>query len=553
MPVRVEMDRVQGEASSGKKLFQLAEELGVRIPTSCLGRGRCRECMVEVTEGRDLLSEPTEAESHLEGSEIPLRLSCQAEVVGSSGLVSCHTLRRGALRIQETADGLPGSSSARDVDPAVTRDGDSILLDGQEIEKGSGPLLGVAVDLGTTTVVVRLHDLESGELVAHYSFENPQRFGGSDVLARVSFDAKHPGGLLRRTLLGYLAHALDSLPCQLTDIYEVAVAGNTVMRDMLFGLDVQPIGVMPYRSTTESDVHEGTRTTTSIVLEGAKSGLPIHPRGRVYGLPLVGSHVGADTAACLLAVDIFHEDRLVLMMDIGTNTEVVIGRKGKIHAASCPAGPAFEGGVLHCGMPGLEGAVERVKILPDGSFELEVIGEGAPQGICGSGLVDLAGELLRTGRMNRLGRLGDDETQVTLDDGGQVFLTEEDLSYIAQAKAANAAGLHLVHKNYGVSLDDVDVLYLAGGFARHLDLDASRRIGLIPDLPNSKIVQVGNAALEGCSRALLSVKMRKELERSVLSIEHVELETFEDFFHYFAEGIQFAPLSSPGQEEESSS
>jgi len=549
MAARVELDRVGTEAPRGARLFALAEELGVRVPTSCLGRGRCRECMVEVTEGADLLSPPTEAEEHLAGSDTPLRLSCQAEVTGSEGLIRCHTLRRGSLRIQEAAEGLsdrPGTPDA-----AVTREGDSILLDGEEIDRGDGPLLGVAVDLGTTTVVCRLHDLESGEELACSSFENPQRFGGSDVLARVSYDAKHPGSLLRRTLLGYMGHALDSFPCEAGDIYEVAVAGNTVMRDMLFGLDVQPIGVMPYRSTTESELREGDRSTTSLAVEGKRSGLPIHPRGRLYGLPLVASHVGADTAACLLAVGLYEAERLTLLMDIGTNTEVVLGRRGKIHTASCPAGPAFEGGLLSCGMPGLTGAVERVRLSSEGEFLLDVIDDEAPLGICGSGLVDLTSELLRTGRMNRLGRLADDEDRVTLDEGGRVFLTEMDLSYLAQAKAANAAGLHLIHQSYGARLEDVDVLYLAGGFARHLDLDAARRIGLIPDLPDDRIVQVGNAALEGCSRALLSVTARGELEQAVLPIEHVELETFDEFFHFFAEGIQFAPLVSSGGESTS--
>ena len=268
----------------------------------------------------------------------------------------------------------------------------------------------------------------------------------------------------------------------------------------------------------------------------------MHPRGRVVGLPLVSGHVGADAAACLLAIDLAREERLVALMDIGTNTELIVGNRHRILAASCPAGPAFEGGAISCGMPALDGAIERIALGSSGAVETTVIGDEPAEGICGSGLVDLLGELRRTEGMNVLGRLHGGDGRFTVDQTRGLSLLESDISQLAQAKGANVAGLRIVLERYGVKGDDLERFYLAGGFARHIDVAAARRIGLIPDLPDEKIVQVGNAAIEGATIALLSRARRAELEALVTRIEHVELETDPDFFDHFAFGCQFRPL-----------
>src|SRR5262249_42420784 len=200
------------------------------------------------------------------------------------------------------------------------------------------------------------------------------------------------------------------------------------------------------------------------------------------GLPLTSGHVGAAAAACMSAADLAHEDRLVAIMDIGTNTELLLGNRHRILAASCPAGPAFEGGAIACGMPGLDGAIEDVALDDDGTFRVGVIGGGPAEGICGSGLVDLLSELLRTGRMNAMGRFEDGLERVTLDAQRGIYFFEQDVNELAQAKGANIAGLQVVFSEYGVQFGDVEVFYLAGGFGRHLKKPASKRIGLIPNL-----------------------------------------------------------------------
>lgn len=524
----------------GRSLFDLAESLGVRVPTSCLTNGKCKECVVEITSGGDALSPPTPAEAHLSGR---FRLSCQASIVTAEGHVVGHTMRRGRMRIEHRA----ATGRAFALDPAVTREGERVLLDGHEIARSTAPMHGLAIDLGTTTVVIRLFDLETGEEIADASFENPQRFGGSEVMSRIRYDSDHPGKLLRRTLAGYLTHAIQDLPVDPATIYEVVVVGNSTMRDLFFRQSVYSIGQTPYRSITEIDVLEGRRATTVLTDTGRRCLLPVHPRARVYGGPIISGHVGADAAACMLAVDLAHEDRLVAVMDIGTNTELLVGNRHRILAASCPAGPAFEGGAIACGMPALDGAIEGVSIGPDGHVVLRVIGDGPAQGLCGSGLIAALGELRRTGRMNEMGRFTDGAERFDLDAAQDVYLHERDVNELAQAKGANVAGLRAVFSEYGARLEDIDVFYLAGGFGRHIDVEAAKRIGLIPNLPSERIVRLGNAAIEGASAALLSLERRRELEETVRRVEHCRLEAHPNFFDFFVFGCQFTPVDAASE------
>jgi uncharacterized 2Fe-2S/4Fe-4S cluster protein (DUF4445 family) len=532
----VVIDGVAGTAPVGRSLFECAGELGVHVPTSCHGQGRCRECLVEIEAGSELLSAPAVQEAHLEGR---FRLACRTRLA-AVGEVRCHTLRRGSLRIETASTDL--GDGPTDLDPAVTRDGRHVLVDGAAIATADGPLHGLAVDLGTTTVALRLYDLESGRLLATQSFENPQRFGGSNVLSRIHYDGRHRGRLLQRTLLAYLAHAIRSLPADPHTIYELVVAANPTMRDLLFGLDVQALGVLPFRSVTEEGVLAGRVATTSLATTAHRLRLPVHPEARVYGLPLVGSHVGADAAACLLATGLASGSGLRALLDIGTNTEVFLGNGERLLAASCPAGPAFEGGGVVCGMPALDGAVEHVWRREDGTWVLQTVNGAPPAGICGSGLVDLLAELRRTGTMNRLGRFDEPGGRIVVDEECRVWLGEPDVAELAQAKGANAAGLRVLADVYGAGLDRIERLYLAGAFAQHVDVEAACRIGLIPDLPRDRIVKVGNAALHGASLALLSVRRRAGLEQIVRRVELVRLEAHPHFFDYFVQGCQFLPF-----------
>ena len=543
MTLQLHIDNKSSQVQPGTSLFEYADSLGVLVPTSCKKQGKCKECLVEVTEGLEYLSDRGPEESHLRDG---FRLSCRAKVVAPSGVVRCHTMRRGEMRIERHAINLPVSHQRLKPDPCVTRIGDRIFMDGEEIDQSNGPIYGVAADLGTTTVVIRLLNLETGEVVADSSFENPQRFGGSEVMSRIQYDTEHDGKILQKTLAGYVRHAIEGFNVDPRAIYEMVIVGNSTMRDLFFRLDVYPIGQNPYRSVTELELHAGSRKTTSLTARGARLLLRMNPKGRVYGLPIISGHVGADAAACMLAMDMANEDRTVAIMDIGTNTELILGNRHKIFAASCPAGPAFEGGKISSGMPGLPGAIEKVRMHDDGSVTCQVISGRSAEGICGSGLVDTLSELLRTGRMNSLGRFEGPEKHFVLatTEDGTVSVNESDINELAQAKGANVAGLHVVFNRYGIRFDDLDIFYLAGGFGRNLDVRSSRRIGLIPNIDESKIVHVGNAAIEGACIALLSRTKRSELEELVSRVTHCRLETDPEFFNYFVEGCQFNPVES---------
>jgi uncharacterized 2Fe-2S/4Fe-4S cluster protein (DUF4445 family) len=550
MSVELYFNNQKFNVEKGSSLFDYAESFGIRVPTSCQKQGKCKECLVEILEGMEYLSEPVQKESHLNGN---FRLSCRTNIIADSGTIRCNMMRRGRMKIEKKALHFSYNDKKLKIDPAVTRDGDRILMDGKEIDRSNSPIYGLAVDLGTTTIVVRLINLETGQLVADSSFENPQRFGGSDIMARIYYDTEHKGKLLQRTLAGYLSHIIEEFPVDPENIYEVVIAGNSTMRDLFFRLNVYSIGQNPYRSITEIEMLDGKRITTSLTGLPKRLQLPVNPRASIYGLPIISGHVGADTAACMLAVDIANEERLIAIMDIGTNTELILGNKNKILAASCPAGPAFEGGRISCGMPGLPGAIERVRMNSDGTFNISVIDNGDAEGICGSGLIDLLSELLKYKQINHLGRFQqndefhnhiDNKIVLYSNDDREIFVNESDINELAQAKGANVAGLHVVFNRYGVKFEDIDVFYLAGGFGRYLDIDASKRIGLIPNVKDSKILQIGNASIEGASIALLSKSKRIELENLIKKVNHCRLETDPAFFDYFVEGCQFNPVES---------
>jgi uncharacterized 2Fe-2S/4Fe-4S cluster protein (DUF4445 family) len=535
MPTELHIGKLSSLTQRGESVFERAELMGVNIPTSCLKDGKCHECLVEVTAGMELLSPKSLEELTLTGN---FRLACRARIDSTSGHVYCHTLKREQMRIEDAAQHLPASLLGNPLSPAVRIEEGTVLIDGRRIGAGDA-IYGIALDIGTTTVAARLLNLQNGHLVAAAAFENPQRFAGSNVMSRIHYDMLHKGRLQQRTLCGYLCHIIECFPVNPLDIYEIVVAANPAMRDLFFGLNTQTIGQQPFRSITELEQAEGKRTTTSLTTTPKKLQLPVNPSARIFGLPVIRSHVGADAAACLLAIDILNHQHPVLLMDIGTNIELVCGVGAKLYVASCPAGPAFEGGSVSCGMPAMKGAIEKFTIAAEGDLKYTTIHGADPEGICGSGLIDILSELTRTGKISRTGRLLDGSERFEIAPAQNIYLSESDISELAQAKGASSAGIKILLETAGLKLSDLNKVYLAGGFARHLDVGSARNIGLIPDLPAEKFVQVGNAALEGTCIALLSVNHRTQLESIVASATHIPLEQHPAFFDYFVDGCLF--------------
>ena len=524
------------QLTPGKTVFDYADDLAVQVPTSCFRTGQCHECIVEIKRGMDSLRPPNEAEAFLGDN---YRLACQAIVLDIDSDIAFTPLRRTPKILTHTAI---DDDQALELNPRVTHREGTVYYNDEPIDRYRGHLYGLAIDLGTTTVVANLVDLENGETISVSSFENPQRFGGSDVMNRISYDGKFHGEL-RRSLIA----ALNSEIMELCDrhnfvrqeIYEVVVVGNTTMRDIFFKQDVQSIGQKPYKSLIEHEYRDGIRSSTSLTEKTRRLGIRANPKAMVYSLPLIASHVGADVAADLISIDIASRDEIIMLVDVGTNTEVVVGNAERMVAASCPAGPAFEGGGIEYGMPAYPGAIESVKW--DGSqFSYTTIDEETPQGLCGSGLISLLAELRRNDQMSPKGVFAERKQRLMslLPEHGITF-SREDASNLAQAKAANYCGQYIVLRHFGCAPQDITKLFLAGGFANYVNLRDAIEIGFLAPVPESNVVKIGNAAVAGATAVLLSDKKRAEIEGFVSNIEHIELETTPDFFDIFVEGCQF--------------
>ena len=529
------------ELSQDKSLFDLADQVKMRIPTSCGRVGDCHECIVEVSEGLENLSERSEHETFLTE---PYRLACQSKIISLDSDIS-FTPRKRDRKILTNFSG----SNKYDIDHNYQYKNNSLVSinDGEEkIISKSKNFYGLAVDIGTTTVAINLVNLDDGKIIITSSFENPQVFGGSDVMNRISYDSSKFKGELCKSIISSInfeiGEYVKKIKIRRNEIVEAVIVGNATMRDLFFDLDVESIGVRPYKSIIELDYLDNKVDSTEISKYAKEINLRINPNAIVYSPPLIASHIGSDVSAGLISTDFFENNNLKMLIDIGTNTEVVLGTPNRMLAASCPAGPAFEGGEITYGMPGYTGAVEKVDIYED-KFRYKTIGDVEATGICGSGLIDFLSILVKNNLMNPLGKFTSEEDKMFLDNEQDINLSRKDVSSLAQAKAANVCGQALVIKDFGKNILDIENVYLAGGFANYIDIQNAINIGFILDFPLEKIKKIGNSALEGATKLLLSNKLRKNLVKYVNNIDHLELETKSDFFDYFVEGCQFKKIS----------
>ncbi len=532
-----EPDGAQPRGGAARTLFDDADDFALRVPTSCRRTGRCRECVVEVTAGAEHLCAATEAEAFLRP---PFRLACQAAVTTPDASVDFQVVRR-RLRIVVSE---PGSQDAP-IDPKVLVVDGVVRWGDEEIEPVHGGVYGIALDVGTTTVAFELVSLIDGRSIEVVALENPQRFGGSDVMNRISYDSAHRGELrqaVRKAINGELRDLYERTGISRREVYEVVVVGNSTMRDIFFDLDVSTIGQRPYKSVTEVESLEGGLDSTELVRLAWQLGLRVHPKARVWGAPLIASHVGADVAADLVATGLGTREGIEMLVDVGTNTEVVVAAGGRIVAASCPAGPAFEGGEVTYGMQASDGAIESISLAEDGTFGYRTIGDAPPSGLCGSGLIDLIAELRRAGRMSPKGVFADGSYVLDVVPDAGITFSRADASALAQAKAANTVGQWIVLRELGVDPGDVTRLYLAGGFATYVDVTNAIDLGFLAPVRTELVSKVGNASLRGARELLLSTGARDRLAQLVPAIEHVELETAADFFELFVDGCQFKPL-----------
>jgi len=405
---------------------------------------------------------------------------------------------------------------------------------------------GIAVDIGTTTVVVYLVNYSDGSIVDLGMTYNSQMRHGDDVITRIVY-ATEGGGLedLRTAVVNDINDILDPM-CEKNSINRdtidsVVISGNTTMAHLFWGFDPTSIREEPYIPTLN----------TFPKWQAGTAGLKILAQAPVYTVPCVGSYVGGDIVAGVLASRLYLKPEIALFMDIGTNGEIAVGNNEWLMTAACSAGPCFEGSGIRHGMRATEGAIESVKIDPK-TFEptIEVIGNAAPAGICGSGMIDAISELFFSGIIDQRGKfmrdlktdrikIGDEGPEYILHHGElkDIVLTEVDIENVMRAKAAIYAGISIMLKEVGLSLDAVERIYIAGGFGNYLDIDKAIMIGMLPDLPKEKFSFIGNTSIAGAYLCLLSDKMRAEAEDIALKMTYIELSVSRGFMDEYMSAL----------------
>ncbi len=618
----------RGTFAHGTAVLDAARSLGVDVDSVCGGRGLCGRCQVTCAEGEfakhaitskaDHLSPVGEVETRYgarhKNFKAGRRLSCQAKILGdlvidvpAESQMHRQVVRKSAehrditldtgvhlyyVEVRE-ADMLEPTGDAQRLLQALLTEWelpdlqcDSTVLAGLQsalrkgewkvtvaVYKGSRVIAvwpgfkrdayGLAIDIGSTTIAANLINLTNGDVISTDGIMNPQIRFGEDLMSRVSYVLMHPEGAAELTdtvregvneLIATLARDGGVEP---DEIVEVTIAGNPIMHHLFLGLSPVELGMAPFALVTDA----------ALDLTAAELGLEINGGATVYVLPCIAGHVGADAAAMILAEEPHLLEETSLIVDIGTNAEIVLGNRDRLLACSSPTGPAFEGAQISCGQRAAPGAIERVRIDPqtlevrfsvigsdlwsdDPGFEESVASFGVT-GICGSGIIEAVAEMYLSGAVTEDGVIDgslseqsdrlvpDDRTwSFLLHDGKQkIVVTQNDVRQIQLAKGALYAGIKLLLDRAG--LESVDRIRLAGAFGSHIDPKYAMVLGLIPDCPLDKVESAGNAAGTGARIALLNVAARREIESVVRTIEKIETAVEAKFQEYFVDAMAF--------------
>lgn len=613
----------RGEVPAGKTVLAAAQELGVGIEASCGGKGVCGKCRIIVEEGRfeklGLVSGASHVSERGETEEKfftedelsrGYRLACLTQITGDlvvtvpeesrsvkqvilekgkkrtftiNPAVKQYTIklpaptledarddRRRLLDVLEESEGLSGLTVDYPVLrtlPRTLRENDWLVTvsvwQGKEVirvESGEAPhSLGIAIDIGTTTLAAFLCDLVTGELLSKASRMNPEIGYGEDVLARISYAmANEDGG---EKLQRAMQDAVSELAAQMTgeigrtpsEVDEMVLVYNTAMHHFTLGLDSRYVGRSPF-APAASD---------ALDIKARDLGILINPSANIHSLPIEAGFVGADNVAVLLAEEPYNSESVKLIIDIGTNGEIDLGNKERLLSTSCATGPALEGAQIAFGMRAAPGAIERIEINPE-TYEprYKVIGKDewfpdisftGAQGICGSGIIDVVAELYRAGIISKAGRINTklDTPRVRKDDKGKaeyvlawapetavhkdIVITQGDIRAVQLAKGAIYVGAKYLMEKYGI--DHVDEVILAGAFGSYINKKSAMALGMFPDCALEKVQAVGNAAGDGARIALLNVEKRKEAAKVAREVEFIETAVEPDFQTRFMEAL----------------
>ncbi len=588
---------------SGTPVFDAASWNGIAIDSTCGGHGTCRKCKVRIVSG-DVPVGPLDpraftaaelrdgwrlacragAREDLTVEVPPLQTRPKAALAG----VGRHVILRPSVQkrhlvleeptledqrsdLQRVLDGIEDLEPRASIELLRTLGGTlrsanfdvtAVVCDEELVDLEPGDTTArryaIAFDLGTTTVVAALLDLETGQPVAVRSMLNRQQPYGADVITRISSTMMDDRALaaLRDRAHETCAELLDEVcaegAVERREVYEIVVCGNVTMMQLALGIDPEPLSMAPFVVST----HEFPPALA------VDFGVSVHPRAPAFVFPSLGAYVGGDIVAGMLATGLTRDRRLRLFIDVGTNSEIALGSNERVLATAAPAGPAFEAAQIRCGMRAADGAIEGVRI-DEQSMELEVIGDVEPVGMCGSGLVDAVSELVRSGLLDHSGRFMPDEEAAERypllaprltkigkervfilhwrddDPANSVFLSQRDVRELQFAKASIATGWHILLRELGIEPEEITQVLLAGSFGAYLTPLSAVRIGLVPRLALPRIVSAGNVAGEGSKIAALSLRERAEAYSILREVEYVELSGRADFNDLFIDQLAF--------------
>jgi uncharacterized 2Fe-2S/4Fe-4S cluster protein (DUF4445 family) len=588
---------------SGTPIFDAASWNGIAIDSTCGGHGTCKKCKIRIVSG-DVPVGPIDprafstdelrdgwrlacragARSDLVIEVPPLQTRPKAALVG----VGRHVILRPSVQkrhlvlaeasmedqrsdLQRVLDGLDDLEPHASIELLRTLGGvlrasffdvTAVVCDEELIDVEPGDTtarrFAIAFDLGTTTVVATLLNLDSGQPAAVRSMLNRQQPYGADVITRISATMMddHALAALREraheTLAELTAEVCAEAEVAPGEVYEITVCGNVTMMQLALGIDPEPLSMAPFVVSTH----------TFPPVAASEFGVAVHPRAPAFVFPSLGAYVGGDIVAGMLATGLTRDRRLRLFIDVGTNSEIALGSVERVVATAAPAGPAFEAAQIKCGMRAAEGAIEGLKISGD-ALELQVIGDVEAVGMCGSGLVDAVAELVQSGLLDHSGRfipteealashpaLGTRLTKIGQervfvlhwrgeDPAHSVFLSQRDVRELQFAKASIATGWQILLNELGVGPDEITQVLLAGSFGAFLSPLSAVRIGLVPKLALPRIVSAGNVAGEGAKIAALSLRERAEAHSILREVEYVELSGRADFNDLFIDQLSF--------------
>jgi uncharacterized 2Fe-2S/4Fe-4S cluster protein (DUF4445 family) len=585
----------------GTTLFSAAHWIGLPIDSTCGGRGTCGKCKVKVLQGGAEITTADRKQLRADELENGWRLSCQAKVyddttvsvpellrvpkaatMGVNRLVlldpnvrkvyveltepDLEDQRSDVERLRDalTAEGfdmkadlgvlrtLPGVLRGAEFKVTAVLGGDQLVaLEAGDTREEN---YGVAFDLGTTTVVGTLMNMRTGMAEAVRSTLNGQAPFGADVISRISHGMQGDEAkaelreAIQRTMNGVLHELYEAAGVSRDRVYETVVVGNATMLHLLLGIDATPISMMPFTPAFREPLY----------LPAREVGLEIHPGGYVQTLPVIGAYVGADIVAGVVATGLAREEKLRVFVDVGTNGEIVLGSVKRVLCTAAPAGPAFEGSQIRCGMRATDGAIEGVTLSD--RVELQVIGgDVAPKGICGSGLVDTVAQLRLIGLLDAGGKMRSREEVpehplsdrlITVDGvrafllAENVYLSQRDVRELQFGKGSIATGIKVLMDVMGVTTADLDEVLLGGSFGSYLNPESAKIIGLVPPVDVDRILSVGNTAGEGAKMSLLSFRERQVAFELPEKIEYVELSGRSDFNDSFVSVLAFPELET---------